>query len=620
MEQEKLLLRFFQVVAFGLRHKHYKHTIDKHKTYMQLVAGVGLDELLAQYVRRENADLFAQRKRLTKHVVTAVCKNLMDVFYKVPRSNSARRVLTYTGDAVDKKVREVEGLLTKFWGDESWDDYMATRFVELNSIDPNSFVVFEWDKFDAEVELIQPRPFEVKSSAAIDFKYNNKVLEYLIVMDDYQYKEVAKQGESIEPKLKNPNKNKKKGRKYTLYAQNQTWQLLQVDENEVPLTVNLQEGKPVEATRNGEKVVYVKLAKHYYEFKTFDPHNCEAVPAFRVGYYRDLATDGETFVNPIHAAEPYLMKTIKVNSELDLVATLLAFPQMIKYGLKCEDTKCYQGYYEDNTACKTCGGTGVKPTAPSAQDAIVIPMPESKEELIPLSEIVQYINPPVDIVKWQEDYVEKLTQKAKRIMFNSDTFGPKETAETAHGRNLDMQNVYDTLHPFAVRFGKIWTMGVKTMAKLADRVDNLVASYTFGKDFKLKSLDSLIVDLSIANKIGSPSLVRHLNSDIAQIIFSEKPIELQRYELKELYNPFAGKSEKEVVILMASPYVSKREKVLHANYGKIFDELELEHANSSKDFYKLNRTAQREAVYKKVDEIIGVLDKENPSPSLDLGE
>lgn len=623
MELEKILLRFFMVVAKGLRHKHHNHTVTKHKDYMALVAGVGLDDRLRQYVRREDKALFDQRVALTNHIVTAVSKNLLDPFYKVPRSNSGRRVLNYTGNANEAKLKEVEGILDTFWGDESWDDFMATRFTELNSIDPNSFVVFEFKDFDSDTELVSPYPYEVSSSMAIDYKRVNKVLEYLIAQDTHRYKvketinalEVNGVSTTVLPDTKKGYKN---GNKYTLYTKNQTFQLLQVHENEEKGLPNLTEGKPTQLGLGGK--TFIKLAKNYFEFKEFIPHNCNQVPAVQVGYYRDLSTHGETFVSPIHPAVPYLDKTIKVNSELDLVATLLAFPQMIMYGEPCADTKCHKGYYEDNTLCNTCGGTGVKANAPSAQDAIVIRMPESKEQMIPLQDLIKYIAPPVDTVKWQEDYIDKLTFNAKRIMFNSDVFDRKQIADTATGKTIDMQNVYDTLHPFAVKFGKTWKAGVMLMAKLADRAENLVASYTFGKDFKLKTLDSLILDLSAASGIGSPSLVRHLNYDIAQIIFSEKPLELQRYKLKEMYNPFAGKSEKEIMVLLASGLVSRKDKVLHANYGRIFDELEIEYGKDGGDFYQLKRLAQRKAIYKKVDEIIVELNGENPPPLADLGE
>jgi len=619
MELEQILQRFFQVVAKDLKHKHYKHTVDKHTDYMALVAGVGLDKRLRQYVRREDENLFKQRVTLTNHIVTAVSKNLLDPFYKVPRSNSGRRVLTYSGNARESWLEDVEGLLSGFWGDESWDNYMGTRFTELNSTDPNAFVAFEYQSTDG-TELVKPYPYEVSSRMAVDYKKVNKVLQYLIAQDSHRYKTDPNKvnGDIGGTELPDPKKGSKDGHKYTLYTKNQTFQLLQVAESAASGLTDLKEGVPVEKATTvmvegqprAVKLKYVKLGKKYYQFLELVPHNCDRVPVVQVGYYRDPATNGATFVAPIHPAIPYLDKSIKVNSELDLVATLLAFPQLLMYGEPCTADGCYKGHNDaTGKACTTCKGTGIKASAPSAQDAIVLTMPKDKEQIVPLKDVMTYLSPPVDIVKWQEEYVDKLTAKAQKIMFNSDIFSRKQIAETATGKTLDTQNAYDTLHPFAVKFGKTWKAGAEIMAKLADRAENLVASYTFGKDFKLKTLDTLIADLGEANKIGSPTLVRHLNYDIATIIFSEKPLEMQRYRLQELHNPFQGKSEKEIALLLVSDLVSRRDKVLHANYGRIFDELEIDYAEAGKgDFYQLKRLAQRKAIYEKVDEIIATID------------
>ena len=614
MNDQDLLLRLYQVVAKGLRHKHYAHVVAKRKRYMQLVAGVGTDKLLKQYVRRESKELFDQRVALTNHIVTSVCKNLLDVFYKVPRSNSANRILTYASeDDQTEKIKEMENMLDNFWGQESWDDYMSTRVSDLISTDPNTFVVLEWDDFDNNTQLIQPRPYEVSSIDAVDYRYTNQVLDYLIAKDEHIYDDnTLLDTKDLAEKRLDPMYGKKVGSKYTLYGKNRTMQLRQISENAFASRSPGLEGQTFRAIVNDQPIDAVQLGGNYYQLIMLLPHDCGAVPAFRVGYQRDPQTNGHTYVNQIHAAQPYIEKTIKTNSELDLVATLLAMPQQISYGEECADTKCYGGSYPDGSTCKSCGGTGMKATAPSAQDAIKIKMPDSKEEMIPLKEIMTYLHPPVDIVKWQDEYIDKLTDKARKIMFNSEIFSRHEVQETATGKSLDMQNVYDTLYPFARKYGRDWTYGVKVMAKLANRDKDLVASLTFGKDFKLKTLDSLIFDLTRADKLSSSILTSHVDADIANIILAEKPLELQRYRLKTMYDPFSGKSEAQILYLMASPYVTRRHKVLHANFSAIFDELEIEYGAQSRDFYRLKRTEQVAAIESKVDEWVSRLDEDQP--------
>jgi len=615
MTAEKTLLRFFEVAKFDLKHKHYGRTVTKAKLYNQLVTGEGLDKLLRRFVRRENKQLFEQRVRLTQHIVTAVSANLLASFYKVPRSNAARRTLMYKDDDGGKKIKEFEALLDKFNGSFSFDDYLATRLIDLGATDPNAFLGLEWDAFDNEVELIAPRPFEIYSDMAVDYKEKNKILQYLIVKQATTFRKekvetiIADEGGEI---IKDPTTGLTSGSRFTLYDKNQTHTLTQVPNYELGQAVL----KDDRLTKVGKRV-FIRLKGRTFEYVAYTPHNCDAVPAMRVGWNYDLATNGETYVNPLHSVEPYLLKTVKTNSELDLVAALLAFPQLIRYNVKCQDIKCYKGEYENGSKCNTCGGTGMRATAPSAQDAIELPLPNSREEMLPLGDVAKYLYPEVNIIKWQEEYIEKLTEKAKRMLFNSDTFSPKQVAETAHGRNLDMQNVYDTLYSFSIHYSRTWTYGIKLMSKLADRQTDLIYRHSFGKDFKFKTLDGLIADLKVVDEIGDPHLKRHIKDDIAAIMYSENQTELMRYKLMEFYNPFSGKSEDEINYLLGSNLVPLKAKVLYANSGAILDNIELRFAkveNKRGDFYNLKRSEQIAEIDIEVDSIIDQIKNETPTP------
>ena len=612
MDLQQTIDRLFEVVVHGLKHANYPRTITLSKMYRQFVAGEDLDSLLKQFVRREDSTMFDQRKALTQHIVTAVCKNLTDVFYKVPRSNSSIRTLTYVKDkAQEDNIQKLNAILDKFWGVESFDNYMQTQYITLNMLDPNAFVVFEWKQFDNENESLQPYPFEVFSQDAIDYAYENRILEYLIVKGSTQMDSPGLgQGSKVRSK-----KALTKGDTYTLYMRNQTIKLTEVKNTPENMGGTSVEG---EVTEVG-KLKYVKLGQKYFLFTEYAPHNCDAVPAFRVGYNRDLVTNGAIMVSPIHAATPYLKKTIKVNSEFDLVISLLAFPQQIRYGAKCEDDKCLKGFYEDNKPCNTCGGTGIKKTAPSAQDAIIIQMPESKDEHIPLDELIKYISPPVDIIQFQDEYIDKLTRKCKEIVFNSEIFSKQEVAATATEKNISLQSVYDTLYPMAVAFGRNWQHGVVLVAKLTELNDGLVARYTFGKDFKLKTTADLMAELKEANESGADdSLINSINDDIAKVVFSEQPIEMQRHFVRKMFNPLTGKSEKDIALLLTLDYVPKRLKVLYSNLDYIFAELEFEFAERNEDFYAADKVTQRKAIEAQVDKIMEEIKNDMPEPILTL--
>lgn len=614
MIDDPILLQFFRTVANKTKHKHYSHVVAKRKLYRQLVLGEGIDELLRQYVRREDDALFTQRVRITQHITPAISKNLLDVLHKIPRSNSSLRILNY-GEGNDTKTKTLETILAKFWGSKSFDDFVNTRVIELNGTDPNAFTVIEWKGFDGAKERIAPYPMVVSSEDAVDYQYDNNVLQYLIVRASHQYKDDASAAISMEDKILNPSKGYKDGHKFTLYGKDKTWTLHQISETDATVTAGiLREGEPME-TADGS---IVKLGGRYFKYNDqLIAHNLGSVPAFRVGYYRDESKNGETFVNPLHSIEAYLMKTIKVNSEFDLVATLLALPQMVKYGQACPDTNCLGGEYANGATCTTCNGNAVKPTAPSSQDAIILPIPRNKDELLPLGDFIKYIHPPVEIVEFQRAYVEKLTSICKVLLYADDIFDKSQVAETATGKNLDAQSVYDALWPLAGKIAEIWNFGVYVIADLADLEGGLVAKFTFNKDFKLKSLDTLIADLDRLKDVNHPTLKNHIGDDIAAFIFADRPDELMRHRAQSKYSPFSGKSEVEIMLLLSSPFVTKRQKVLHAQLGHIFDTLETKFA--AKNFYLMPRSEQRKAIDTMVDELIIALDAENVEAEIIIG-
>ena len=174
-----------EIVHKGFRHQWHERTLELSKLYRALVTGDGLDELLKQFVQRESDDDFAQRKALTTHIATTVTSNIMDVFYKVPRSNY-QRILEHIGENGESKTIELEAKLAAFWGKKDLDTYMKSRWLKINATDPNAFIVVEFKPFDHTVERASPYPWEVTSEQAVDFEYQNNVLQHLAVQTHFK--------------------------------------------------------------------------------------------------------------------------------------------------------------------------------------------------------------------------------------------------------------------------------------------------------------------------------------------------------------------------------------------------------------------------------------------------
>ena len=94
-----------------------------------------------------------------------------------------------------------------------------------------------------------------------------------------------------------------------------------------------------------------------------------------------------------------------------------------------------------------------------------------------------------------------------------------------------------------------------------------------------------------------------------------------RYNVKQMFNPFAGKSEKEILILMSSQHVREEEKILYANMEMYFDELELEISatNPETNFYRMTRAKQRAKLYEKVKATKEAIQASQPDPETLLG-
>lgn len=600
--QDEALQLLYTVIEEEERHPHYKRVTTLADDYKAYVTGDGLDDKLEQFVKRENEDEFEQRKLMTKHIIPAVVSRLTAPERKVPRSNGKIRVLSYKDDnkEMEKKINEI---LDKFWGDKSFDNWMETRWLELNDIDPNTFVVFEWKPFESDKEHLQPYPYEVDAHQAVMFEYDNNILQYLV---DYRKIEDKIGGKKVELSS------------FTYYGKNWTIKLMETKDEKIEAIAK--DEKVLSKGRIGGKdILCVLIKSKVYVVSLPKPHDSDMVPAMRIGYKRDELTKGLTFVSPYHDAVPYLEKTIKTNSELDLTMALHAFPQKIIARRPCHNKDCRGGYITDEDGqkrkCPQCKGTGLEVHS-SAQDVITVKMPDDPEEQIQLDNLVHYISPEVALLEFQDTFIDKLTERCQEAMYNSETFDKTQVAQTATEKTISLDNIYDTLFPLSVKYAKDWVFGVKLIAKLTDLDKDLVAVMTFSKDFKFKSKDNLINERKQALDSKAPDEVtRDIDDDIMRISTADNPYEFMKYKTKQEFDPFSGKSEEDKAAIKASGLVPKKVLVLDDNYGWIFDELELEHEG----FYQFPKKKKKELLNKKVEEIMKEMEAESTTPDL-MGE
>lgn len=588
-------LPLFWDMLDGKRHDWYDRTVIKADLYRTLITGVGMDKELRKFNKREDDDLFEQRKLITQQVCSAVADNVEEVFFKVPRSLSLNRILE---NKDTDKLDELEGIMNKFWGVDSLDDYMATRWIELNFIDPNAFVVIEWKDFDNTVERATPYPFEVRSKDVMNYEMDNRVLEWLLV-EGMERKNVL-----IKEKIE-----EKEIYSYTLYYKGGAvkWERVYLEDI---INIVIEEKK---VKKVGEFNYIRKKKDDDFVYRIIETESkLDYIPAYRVGYKRDQYTDGDTFVNPFDSAVPYFKKLINLVSEMDLTVALHVFPQVFQYVKRCSNDKCEGGrvYNAEGVSviCSSCNGIGGD-IITSAQDRILLPLPFNREDILDLSGLIYSHRPDIDLITFQKEYVEYLIEQIKTNIFNSDVFTREEIQETATGKNIALQNVYDTLYPCSVAYSTDWKNYVDAVADITDLRDGLISLMTFGKDFKLKTLDDLYRELKIVTDSGADYFIKmSVQDDIANIIYSDDIHSMRKYHVKKRFFPFSGMTQEQIMYVMSGNTVREFDKVLWSNYGNIFDRLEME----DEDFYLRKEAVQWEMIVGMVEGIMEEVKEERP--------
>lgn len=558
----------------GTTHAHYNRVTTLARFYMNLITGQGMEDLLARFALREDEEAFEQRLELTISTSDALCKSVMNPFEKVLRTDPLVKRIESSDERI---IDELTDKLMEFFHTENQnsglDYWFQTRFKSLSFVDPNAFVMLEWDAFDGNYERATPYPYEISSTQAINFSYRNNSLEFLLDKRSNIY--VDKNGNDVA------------GYKFTLYYVGYVLVYDQVGERYIP-----QPNEAIFEAESGDR----------FAIRLHETH-LDSIPAISIGYVEDDLTKGVTYLNPFHSAQSYFRKIIKIISEADLSKTLHAFPQKFQYVQSCpgEDHKpCNHGRTASGEICKACKGKGTI-IHTSAQDAVVLPLPRRQEEMYDLDRLMVYKHPPIDLLKFQEEIIDKYEGKIHASVFNTQAMVKKTTVATATERDQEMDSVYDTLHPFAEKITAAWSAIVSYISEITElNPDDLIVDMRYPNDFKLKTLTQLITDLKTANESNAPAFVRaKLNSDIAEQTFVDQPEEYNKYMVKQRFYPFSGKTMEEVSLLLTLDYTPVRTKILYANFDMLFKRAEKENAG----FWTATQNRQDEIIDKYLDEL-----------------
>lgn len=603
MDFTEKLTKFKKKKSSNKKHADYTRTVDLAKEYKAHVSGVGIDDYLKRFAKREDEEMFEQRKRLTNSISQSVASSLQKPFYKVARNKNVKKKFTLKGDKTREEI--VQKMISGFYGTnelntKGLDFWLKNRFIELTFTDPNAFVVIEWEAKPENVPL-EPYPYEVKSIDAYDYTYKHGVLNELF----------TRQSEIIIYLDKDGAEKEKVVDAFTLYEIGSSLKVVEY----CPKYFEAK-GIVIDETR---QVTFVENEIHF--IATYNETNLDFIPAFRVGYIRDTATDGRTFVNPFESAMPYFRKALKAVSELDLSITLHTFPQKLQYVTKCKGKgtkKCNNGMVSGTqTVCSECKGSGLQ-IHTSGQDAIYFPLPDTPDEMFDLDKILVYKQPPIDLIKFQDEYVRNLKKDSHLSVYNSNMFLAEDPqfAKTATEVNTNTQGIFDTLFPYTEKFSEVWKTAVKVFVRLSGFLTDFELIHIFPTDIEIKTVAVLMAELKLANESEAPSYFRDaILEEIANQVYEGDELGREKHFTRHKFFPFSGKTETEIQFLMASPYVSNFTKVLYANFEAIFTDIE----KAVPNFYKLNYNLQWEKLNEFVKPYLEEINSQNELIRIDFG-
>ena len=552
-----------QTAVNDVRHKHYQHTVDVANKARQYMTGDNQDDIILTYKTNESDTQMKQRLRVTNSVTQYIANSVKSQFEELARVDNVVENYTYdqTGPSFEAMEKDIESRLDVFYQNHSLTDYLHEAALHLNFYDPNAFIVVESRYADDDPGRRKKPwtyPLEVYADQAVNYSYDNGVLQWLVARHDIEYKR----------KVKGANDATVVAGKYTLYAAKYN-----IVMQELPDDVEY------EIPDGWDKVIYPIPGKKDKTFlvKVYET-GIEYNPAIRIGYIKDPETNRETCVTPLWPADKIFRDLIWTKSEYDLAKALHGFYQKFQYAPACENVdpdtgqKCYHGKLA-GSECQACKGTGVM-VHTTVQDVIFLKMPNKREEIIPLSDLIHYENIPTELIERNKKDIEDNEAKVMKAVFQRDLINKTEVASTATEVRITENSKYNILSTYGMHWSRIWIHCVEATAHYLEVEDGLIVSHEFSSDFVVETLAELFEQRQKAIQAQAPyAIIRNIDRKILLKQNRDSADLVKKIESKERWRPLREKSETERLSIISQLPQDHRLRVRYEYFEEIFDEI-----------------------------------------------
>lgn len=559
-------------VAKGYKHKHYDHVVEVYEFAEKIVTGDDYGELVINYKPRETDLQKEQRVRITQNRAKSVSGKIRGFFKRPFRADK----LMFEVSHQDK---EKEPILVKHSTNYGKDGQTALQYCEetalfYNDIDPNAVY---WVRESVKNGESYFEPVFFGSEQVKDYQIKKGKFEYCIC---HSSETAQLKGEF-----------KELATFYYFDIKGLTFSIELISE--------LQQDGFYEKYAIGSEEPIITNVDNKSFISFFYANSAKQVPVSRVGYNYDSATELDTFVTFWDNASELYKMFINRGSEYDLSLVLHAFLQKINYYVPCDyrDDKmhaCKGGTMQPSGAkCPSCGGSGMK-VATSSQDVIYLKMPSEEDTIaIKPSDLVHYVNMPLDIVKLQKEEIAEFPAAICEAVLGVNLSVQQSDNPTA----TQVRNYYDTAQDALFEFTKaprkmfLFTMQIIAECLGIDEGMNVALEYP--NEYNLESLQELLSNLKLAKEAGAtPSVIDNLSERILYKQNRSNKAFLDVYKKAKLFEPFAGLSStlRDAIVLQLTD--SNLQKALALNFKEIIDDIYL----NEPDFVNLGYKAQKELI------------------------
>jgi hypothetical protein len=581
------MIRKIEEAIRGIRHVHYKRTLEVKDFSTSMITGKNQKGKISRYKPNEKMTLKEQRDRLynspTKFVL-ARPRKYWKMLSKVPGKN----VLVITDD--EKRRSEVMSIVDNFSG-HKLIDWLCEVLEFLGCVDPNAWVVYDRidnRREDGSIAQTTIKPIVVPSTNVLDFSIVNGVVQYLTFCEVYS--EVI---DGVSQTFEN----------YFCFYPGGFSEAFEASQMAVSKY----------ATDPRYRLIFydVKGKTRSFYIRGDVPNASLVTPALQAGAYPDLETNMKTMVSWFDPASDVLEDLIRDKSLLDVEKIVHAFRKRFEYTKKCtavneQNQMCVGGYYGGNripeNICNYCGGTGNTPNHTTEQQVLTLALPDRVENIFELSKLYHSEQVDISFPEWLEKEVERQERRVMDAIFNSGIVEMASPQKTATETAYEYEDIYLTLEPFERALTRHWALVVKTFAAYIN-VSLSSCEIRFPKDKKMKSVSELLADIEKGKSIGiGYDSIRVMYETLFQKISEDNENEVSRMLARLDWQPWNDKTEQMIITILAGLEPNNPDKVLYENFNVIFSEIEAE--NISTPFHSMTWQKQSEIVKQKVNSYV----------------